>query len=70
ICGTDSTSTVDGGNIHQLFSVSEAELHLLNLTLSNGNASESGGAINAIDSLVTVESCVFEDNVAEGSSGA
>ncbi|CAM9171084.1 unnamed protein product, partial [Choristocarpus tenellus] len=71
ICGSgDSTSVVDGGNVHQLFSVSGSELHLFDLTLSNGNSTGSGGAIYASDSSMTVESCSFEQNMRRDNGGA
>ncbi|CAM9951812.1 unnamed protein product, partial [Choristocarpus tenellus] len=70
VCGSDSTSVIDGGNIHQLFSVSGSELHLFGLTLTNGNSTGSGGAISASDSNVTVENCSFEQNLASDNGGS
>eukprot|EP00903_Cladosiphon_okamuranus_P020453 g18773.t1 len=60
---------VRGGPQTRLFDVSSSGgLTLANLTLSGGSG-DSGGAIRAISATVTLDSCVFEGNVATAGDG-
>eukprot|EP00752_Nemacystus_decipiens_P001402 g1387.t1 len=62
-------SVVDGAFSTQLFSVSSAELHLEGMTITGGY-SGIGGAISAVDSVVTMTDCVATGNVADVDGGA
>lgn len=71
IVGEDARAEVQGGSRIRLFDISAAGgLSLTQLKLSNGTA-ESGGAIFSSAANVSIDSCVFEGNVAsDGDGGA
>eukprot|EP00903_Cladosiphon_okamuranus_P016354 g15082.t1 len=62
-------NVVDGALETQLFSVSGAELQLEGVTIRSGSTG-SGGAISAVDSVVTMTDCVVTGNVADDYGGA
>eukprot|EP00752_Nemacystus_decipiens_P006743 g6060.t1 len=69
ITGEDSLAEVSGGALVRLFDVSEsAGLSLLQLKLSGGTA-ENGGAIYSNEASISIDSCMFEGNVASGENG-
>ncbi|CAM9747834.1 unnamed protein product [Discosporangium mesarthrocarpum] len=75
IIGGDKLAAIDGGNGLPLFDVDRSgELHLQNIILRNGNASESGrvhgGAVKLYWSTFTALDCVFENNFAAARGGA
>lgn len=57
----DGTSVANGGNVTLLFEVEGGTLHLSHLNLTNGTGS-SGGAIYAIDAVLTVANCTILHN--------
>lgn len=66
---SNGSSFVAGANKTSLFQVVGGTLHLSRLTFVDG-ASDMGGAISAIDSTVTVDSCTFFRNTALYHGGA
>lgn len=70
VVGTpDGLSFVDGGGEVSLFHVSSGTLRLSGLSLVDG-IGEEGGAINAIDSVLTAENCTFSNNAVVVRGGA
>lgn len=68
ITGEDDLAEVEGG-LTRLFDVSPGGgLTLTQMKLSNGNA-ENGGAITSSLATLTLDSCVFENNVASTGDG-
>lgn len=60
---------IDGSDQDQLFYVSSATLHLADLEIVNGFA-DSGGALHALSSNISVVNCNFTDNRASKHGGA
>ncbi|CAM9644386.1 unnamed protein product [Ectocarpus sp. 13 AM-2016] len=71
ITGENDTAGVQGGGQIRMFGVSPAGgLTLTDLKLSGGSAA-SGGAIRSSMAAVTLNNCVFDDNIAtDGGGGA
>ena len=57
--------TIDGQNNIELVVAEDTDLEVQNLTFTHG-VSESGGAINAVDSFMGIEDCTFVNNSALG----
>lgn len=69
ITGEDELAEVQGDSQTRMFEVSPSGLlSLTQLTLSGGNA-DNGGAIHSRMATITLESCVFEGNVADDGDG-
>ena len=75
---TSAAEGVHGGDpFGPIFFVDGGELHLKDVAVRNGNATTNspvntivlGGGVYAIDSNISVLSCVFEDNFAELNGG-
>jgi predicted outer membrane repeat protein len=61
---SDATAVIDGGSRVQLFDVS-GQLTLVNVTLVNGYAADSGGAIySRANTKLTISGCVFSGHQA------
>jgi len=56
--------TISGDNARQIIDAEAGELKLVNLTLANGLASVTGGAILDDASDLTVDNCTFTGNIA------
>ena len=67
--GTNGNAFMDGGGQTQIFSVENAELHLEDITVGNGNGS-SGGAIYSSGSTLSFIDTHFVENKAFGDGGA
>ncbi len=70
--GTDAASgtTIDGENRDRIMSIFQADtVSLQSLTLQNGQASDSGGALYVLETDVTVESVNILDNKAPAGAG-
>src|SRR6202046_3636791 len=57
--------TIDGQNTIEIVVAEDTDLEVQNLTFTHG-VSESGGAINAVDSFMGIEDCTFVNNSALG----
>jgi hypothetical protein len=64
-----SNVVVSGGNTNSLFIVQGASLTLSNFTLINGRATNGGAISVAADGSLTVTSCTFSNNIAQGADG-
>lgn len=63
-------AVADGTSEAALFRVDEGgTLHLSDLTLTNGRAENGGGAVLAVNTTVTLNSCTFLDNAADFGGG-
>ncbi|CAN0155805.1 unnamed protein product, partial [Ectocarpus fasciculatus] len=70
ITGEDDSAEVLGGGQTQMFYVSSsAGLTLTGLKLSGGSAASGGGAIQSTMASVTLDTCVFNGNVATAGDG-
>ena len=71
VVGTpDGSSIVSGTGQGSLFEVIGGTLLLSGLSLANGNgASSGGGGIYAVDSVLAIDVCAFEDNVGDFGGG-
>lgn len=58
-----TSSEVDGCGSSELFFVSNASLHVSDVTISNGNASFGAGAVTALSSVITFSNTSFVNNV-------
>lgn len=70
----DGSSVLDGGDQHVLFRAYDyGTLRLSGVTLANANyingSVKGGGAIEAVDSVVTSKNCVFSNNVGYNGGG-
>ena len=61
--------TISGGNTQQIIDIEAGSLTLENLTLADGFAADSGGAISDEGTDLTIENCTFTGNNA-GTGGA
>ena len=46
------------------------QVNFKNLKIINGNSPENGGAISSYNSPITIDNCIFKDNIAESFGGA
>jgi predicted outer membrane repeat protein len=61
--------TISGDNTQQIIDIEAGSLTLENLTLADGFAADSGGAISDEGNDLTIENCTFTGNIA-GTGGA
>lgn len=69
ITGVGSSAAIDGGGSTRLFTVVDAELHMVGMNVSSGT-SVTGGAIAATGSVLTFNRTSFLGNRASGHGGA
>lgn len=69
LTGVGSNAIIDGGGISRLFTVVNASLHVVDMTMTNGS-SVSGGAIYASGSTLTFHRSTFAGNTAFRNGGA
>ena len=69
ITGVGSSPTISGGNTTRIFTVVNASLHLIDLIVSHGKAN-SGGAVAASESILTLNHTIFSGNTAIMYGGA
>lgn len=69
LTGVGSNATIDGSGMSRLFTVMNASLHVVDMTMTNGS-SVSGGAIYASGSTLTFHRTTFAGNTAFRNGGA
>ena len=61
--------TIDANSQSRVFSMNNRTVTLSGLRIAHGRSAQDGGAIYAWNSNLTVDSCVFEENVTTGGGG-
>ena len=70
ITGGDSSAAADGGGSSRFFAVSNASLHVTNMTFQNGNATFGGAIAATTSSTLIFNTTVFLRNEASRDGGA